>query len=181
MDNQEIARRQRQVLEEQRQLLAKENPEVANWIKTKKVIRNVLLLYLALHTVFTIIVMLQAETSGSIAMEIFKLLFQMMWLCVFVNPEGSWKLSLIVYFWALANLAILLQAAGDLIGSLPYIFVLPAYGIVVIMEILAPFLFLVVAIYLTAFPKHRNWSEQAKMFRDKMASLMKNISTGGSI
>ena len=199
MDHQEQVRQQRQIIDEQRRRYYEMNPDVARWIKRKRVIRNIALIYCALHTIITIILMLMMEPSGSIGMEAAKLLFQMLWICVFINPEGSWRFSLILYLWALTNFAMAIKYIVDIADTAAYIFwsmanfvsvlssatvttsaimdvsYLLLYGAVLIMELLAPLLFLVAAVYLTAFPMHREWSERASEFQKQMTESIKQL------
>ena len=70
MDQKEQIQQQRQMITEQRRLFYEENPDLARWVKNKRVIRNIILIYWVLHTVFTIIVMLQMGSAGSIVLEI---------------------------------------------------------------------------------------------------------------
>lgn len=175
MDQKEQIQQQRQMMVEQRRQFYEENPDLARWVKNKRIIRNSILIYWVLHTALTIIVMLQMESSGSIVLEIVKLLFQMLWICVFVSPEGSWRFSLILYFWALGNLGMLLQHGSDIMDSLAYISYQPLYGIVLLMEVMVPFLFLAIAIYLTALPKNRELSERVAEFQKQMSEMIKKM------
>ena len=59
MDQKEQIQKQRQMISEQRRLFYEENPDLARWVKNKRGIRNIILIYWVLHTIFTIIVMLQ--------------------------------------------------------------------------------------------------------------------------
>ena len=178
MDQKEQIQQQRQMIAEQRRLFYEENPDLARWVKMKRMIRNIILIYWVLHAVLTIIFMLQMGSPGSIALEIAKLLFQMLWICVFVNPEGSWRFSLILYAWALGNFAMLLQHGEDIVNSLAYIFYQPLYGIILIMEAMVPFLFLVIAIYLTALPKNREFSERVYELRKQVSEMINRMGSG---
>ena len=178
MDQKEQIQKQRQMISEQRRLFYEENPDLARWVKNKRVIRNIILIYWALHTIFTIIVMLQMGSPGSIVLEIVKLLFQMLWICVFVNPEGSWRFSLILYLWALGNFVMLLQQGKDIMAALSYISYQPLYGIILIMEVMVPFLFLAIAIYLTALPKNRELSERVYELQKQTSEMIKKMGSG---
>lgn len=175
MDRNEQLRQQRQIYDRQRRQFYDENPDVAGWVKTKKVIRNIILAYWVLHTVLTVVFLLQTGQTGSIWLEIAKLLFQMLWIFVFINPEGSWRFSLILYLWALGNFGMMLQYGSDIMNSLAYIAYNPLYGAMLVMETMVPFLFLVVAVYLTAFPKHRTLSDRAYEFRKQAAEEINKI------
>ena len=175
MDQKEQIQQMRQMAVEQRRQFYEENPDLARWVKTKRVIRNIILIYWVLHTVLTIIVMLQMGSSGRIVLEIAKLLFQMLWICAFINPEGSWRFSLILYLWALGNFVMLLQQGTNIMNSLAYISYQPLYGIILIMEALVPFLFLVTAIYLTALPKNRELSERVYEMQKQISENLKKL------
>ena len=199
MDRQEQVRQQRQIIDGQRRRYYEMNPDVDRWVRRKRVIRNTALIYCALHTIITIILMLLTEPSGSIVMEAAKLLFQMLWICVFISPEGSWRFSLILYLWALTNFTMTIRYIADIADSTAYIFrsvgnfvsavssaavTMTAvvdlsyqllYGVVLIMELMAPLLFLAAAVYLTAFPMHREWSERASEFQKQMTESIKQL------
>ena len=178
MDQNEQIQQQRQKIVEQRRLFYEENPDLAKWVKNKRVIRNIILIYWVLHTVLTIIFMLQIGSSGGFVFEIVKLLFQMLWICVFVNPEGSWRFSLVLYVWALGNFAVLLQRGEDIMNSLAHISYQPLYGIILVMEAMVPFLFLAVAIYLTALPKNRELSERVYELREQISEMINKMRSG---
>lgn len=178
MDQKEQIQQQRQMIAERRRLFYEENPDLAKWVKNKRVIRNIILIYWVLHTILTILVMLQMGSSGSIVLEIVKLLFQMLWICVFINPEGSWRFSLILYLWALGNFVMLLQQGADIMDSLAYIPYQPLYGIILIMEVMVPFLFLAIAIYLTALPKNRELSERVYELQKQTSEMIKKMGSG---
>lgn len=175
MDRKELARQQKQMVDAERARFLAMNPDVATWIQIKKTIRNAVLIYCVLHSVFTVILMLSMEPHGNIAMEVARLLFQMLWVCVFINPEGNWQLSLILYLWALSNFGMLLQYAKDIMDTVAYIFYQPVYGVVVVLEVMAPFLFLAVAVFLTAFPRNRQLSERASAFQKQLAEMVKQM------
>lgn len=178
MDQKEQLLQQRQIIVEKRRLFYEENPDLAKWVKNKRIIRNIILIYWVLHTVFTIIVMLQMGSSGRIVIEIAKLLFQMLWIYTFVYPEGSWRFSIILYFWALGNFGMLMMHGTDIMDSLAYIFYQPLYGIVLIMEVMAPFLLLAIAIYLTALPKNRVLSERVDEFQKQITETFRRMGSG---
>lgn len=171
---QEIEIKRQKALEYRAQFL-RENPEIESWIKKRKTLLLIVVIYWILHTVISLIVMVQMQSlTGTQALgEIVKLLFQLLWLWVFMNPQGGWRFNLILYFWGLANLATLLAQLGDVLGSLPYISQMPLLGVLMIMEILVPFLLFGAAIYLTAIPNHRKMSEQIETVGKQIAEQLK--------
>lgn len=172
MDKQELERQRKQILAEKEQFY-RNNPELSNWVKMRKVLRNILLIYWIMHSVFSFVLMMQIQVMDGIGMEIFKLLIQLLWICAFLNPEGGWRMNIIVYVWAVSNFVLFIRGASFVFEALPYMPWL--YLVVVSMEVLAPFLLLGIALYLTAFPKHRAMSEQVEdMMKDVMLK-MKNL------
>lgn len=174
MDKQELERQRGQILAERQQFYSN-HPELADWVKKRKIIRNILLIYWILHSVISFILMMQMQTMDGIGMEVFKLLIQLFWLFLFLNPEGSWKINLIVYIWAVSNFALLLMNASNMLDTIQYIPYMPLLGVVMLMEFLVPFLLLGVALYLTAVPKHRAMSEEVEDMLKGTMQKMKDM------
>ena len=157
MDTKEFQRQRKQILEE----CYREDPETAGWVKTKRILWRITAGYFILHMVIEFFVMLQMMFLDDLGREVFKLLFQLLLLFISINPERSWRNSLLLYLLALANFVLLLISAENMLGTLPYISDRPLMGAMMLMEVLIPFLLLALAIYLTAIPKHRELSERA--------------------
>lgn len=175
MDKQELQRMRQQALEEQKQFY-REHPDLANWVKTKKVLLWIVVAYWVLHMVFMLLIMVQIQSFDGVGREIVKLIFQLFWLYVIINPEGGWRLNVVLYFWAFVNFGMLIMYSGDMRQMLSYIFYMPLYGVIMLMEIAAPFLLLALAVFLTAFPKHRAMSEQVEAMRKRNLDFTKNVS-----
>lgn len=174
MRKQEMEMQRRQIAAEREQFY-RNNPELAEWVKTKKMLRNILLAFWILHSVFSLLLFAQMQATDDMGTEVFKLVIQLFWLCVFLNPEGGWKLNIIVYVWALTNFGLLVMNASVMIGMMAYIRDMPLLGVVMLMEALTPFLLLSLALYLTAVPKHRAMSEQLENFAKETMQKMKKI------
>ena len=106
-------------------------------------------------------------------MEVFKLMMQLFWISVFLNPEGGWKMNIIFYVWALSNFGLLVMNASDMIDMLPYVPQKPLLGVIMFMEAVIPFLLLALALYLTVPAKHRAMSEQSENFAKETVQKMK--------
>lgn len=125
--------------------------------------------------------MQQMLTVSEITRTVFILLFQLMWMAVFMNPRGGWRISLILYFSAVYNLFKLAQNGAIMLETASYLPNMPstvalAYGILMLTEVLVPFLLLAAAIYLTAFSNHREWSERAEeMYKETFQELQDTI------
>ncbi len=163
MDKEYFEQQRNSVLAEQEQYL-REHPDVAEWVKKKRIILRVVLLYWLIHFVMVTIVSQQMGmlTMGTIVKDTFALLFQLMWLFVFLNPQTGWRMSLIVYLWAMVNYVQLMTSIKDMMDIMLNVEQMLLVKVVIIMDIFVPFLLLIVALYLTAFPKHRLLSEQAE-------------------
>lgn len=159
MTKQEREMQRTQMLAEREQFY-RNYPEISRWVKTRRTLRNLLLAFWILHTVLSLILFAQMQALDNVNMEVFKLVMQLFWLCVFLNPEGGWKMNLIVYVWALTNFGLLAMNASDMLETLPYLSQMPLLGVVMFMEALIPFLLLALALYLTVPAKHRAMSEQ---------------------
>ncbi len=162
----QYANMQRQLMEKKERILEKE-PEVKRWLKLKKTILKVFAAYMVIHAVVSVIAMLQLQMHINYVAQIFTLLFQLLWLAVFINPEASWQPNIMLFvsaaFNALQAFRILngysqtqmIYLMQDLVGK-------PAFGIMILMELLVPFLFLGLGCYLTLPKAHRELSERVQ-------------------
>lgn len=178
MDKTEFEKKRQEVLLRQKQFL-EENPTIGAWVKTKKILFRFLAVYIMLHTAVSIGIMvwLKNFTVGAAGVEIVKLLFMLLWLKLFLNDRGGWRLNIMLYVSAAYNFMTLVQNKNLLLGVIEYLPFMPPvpallYIILMIMEALLPILLLVIAIYLTVPGKHREWSEQAEsMYKATMQDL----------
>lgn len=163
MDNQEYKRQRQQLLEEEKRLYEAE-PEVYGWVKTKEMIFKCIAGYWIVHAILAIITVVQIQSDANAGMEIVKLLFQIFWIYVIISPKGTWRLNAVFYFLALANLGLNMTTYFEnLQGHLGEMFIqMPVMGVIFVMEMLVPFLFLAAACYLTLPKKHRILSERAE-------------------
>lgn len=168
---------QRQEILQRRAQFFINNPELAAWMKTKKMIYRFLAGYLILHTVLSIVVMALSEilTGRDFGIGIAKCLFGLFWLYLFTNTSGtgSWRLHVMLYVSAVGNLMTVLNNRAiirSVILTLPQM--QPGYMllyVLLVMEILYPALLFIIATYLMAFRKHREWSEQVEaMFKSSI-------------
>ena len=182
MDKNEYKKQRQITLQKQEQFLI-DNPEIGKWVKMKKLLFRLLAGYWIFHTVISIIIMAMQQmlTVSEITRTVFILLFQLMWMAVFMNPRGGWRISLILYFSAVYNLFKLAQNGAIMLETASYLPNMPstvalAYGILMLTEVLVPFLLLAAAIYLTAFSNHREWSERAEeMYKETFQELQDTI------
>lgn len=162
---------QRQEILQRRAQFFIDNPELAAWMKTKKMIYRFLAGYLILHAALSIVILALSEilTGKDFGMEIAKCLFGLFWLYLFTNPSGtgSWRLHVMLYVSAAGNLMTLLNNRVIIRSTFlalqqiqPRYILL--YGALMVMEILYPALLFIIATYLMAFRKHREWSEQVE-------------------
>lgn len=178
MDKAEFERKRQSILQEQEQFLA-DNPEIGRWVKTKKILFRFLAGYWILHTAISIIIMAmqQSLTVMEAAKAVFLLLFQLLWMGAFMNSRGGWRINLILYAAAACNFYLLISNGAIMMETVSYLPDIPlplalAYGMLMLMETLVPFILLAIAIYLTAFRSHREWSEQAEaMYKETMQAL----------
>ena len=176
MDNQAFKEQRSQIMAEIEQFYV-ENPEVGNLVHKKRLLRRIVVIFWVLHTVFSLLLMAQIQTLDGMeaAKEIFKLLFQLLWLFAFMSPEGGWRIHLILYFWSLANFGMLFMNYSDMIATLPYVATMPLLGVVMFMEVVVPFLLLGVALYFTLPASHRCLSEEAEMNRKAASEKMRQL------
>ncbi len=74
----------------EKELFYKNRPEVSRWVKTKRLLRNLLMAFWVLHAVFSLFFFAQMELLDSGNMEVFKLMMQLFWISVFLNPEDEY-------------------------------------------------------------------------------------------
>ncbi len=65
----------------EKELFYKNRPEVSRWVKTKRLLRNLLMAFWVLHAVFSLFFFAQMELLDSGNMEVFKLII--LDLCLF--------------------------------------------------------------------------------------------------
>lgn len=176
MDKAEYENLRRETLERQEQYL-RDNPEIGAWVKTKKALLRLIQVYWILHFALYMVIMLQQQslTWGMAGVETVKLLFQLLWMLVWLNPRGRWQLGVMLYVSAAFNLVLLMQEGQILLKTIHYLFYMPflsmlLYGALMVLEVLVPFLLLVIAIYLTVPKKHREWSDRAWAMYSSAAS-----------
>lgn len=169
MDKQVYKQQKQRFLEEKRRLYAEE-PKVERWVRTKQKIFFFMAVYIIVHTLLIIITIHQVPADGvNMGTEVVKLLFALFWLLVCINPWGGWKISAILYWSGFMSLVGVISNYNDLYKDLGlYLSSMPCYGIALIMELLAPFLFLGVAGYLTLSVKNRKLAERAQELSNKL-------------
>lgn len=173
MNQQDLKELQKQIMEEKKQAYQAE-PELARWVAVRKTLLLIVLGFWLAHELLSVMLMLQMH-SGSIGMEIVKCLFQLLWLCAFMSPEAGWRINLILYLSALVNFAMFFQAYRDIPNLWAVIMIYPSFGILACIEALFPFLLLGIAVYLTAFPGHRELSERVEIISKQAAEELKEL------
>lgn len=177
MTKEEHAALKQQFLEERERAYDAE-PEVKNWIKTKRNIFRILAVYWIIHAVFSSVALHQIGSGFNLLMDVLRPLFQIFWLYVFISPNGSWRINMVLYFWALSNMVLNLNNyMHNLQGYvLEMVAQMPVLGAVFGMELLVPVLFLGIACYLTLPKKHREWSERAEQIQKELSASFKAMS-----
>lgn len=177
MTKEEQASLKQQFLEERKQAYDAE-PEVKIWIEKKRMIFRLMALYWIIHAVLSSIALYQMGAGFHPLTDVFAPLFQIFWLYVFISPNGTWRINMVLYFWALYNLMMnFSNYMRNLQGYLPEMIAqTPVLGAVFGMEVLVPFLFLAIAFYLTLPRSHREWSERAEQIQKELTANFKAMS-----
>lgn len=179
MTKEQYADFKRQFLEEKQEAYEAE-PDVYRLIKTKRLFWRILAVYFSVHCALTVIVSIQMHLDTNYLMEIAKTLFQIFWLYVFISPEGTWRLNIMLYLSAAYNLITFInQSCRSLQDFFPqFIQEMPIFGILFFMEALLPFLFFGTALYLTLPSAHRKQAERAQEIIKELQESQKNKMSG---
>lgn len=166
MTKEQYAEIKRQFLEDKQRAYEAE-PGVYRLIKTKRLLWRILAAGLVIHCALTIIASIQIQADINYLFEIVRTLFQLFWLYVFISPEGTWRLNIMLYISAAYNLITIAKQYQQYQAFSAGLFLqflreMPVYGILFIMEVLLPFLFLGTAFYLTLPKAHRNQAERVQ-------------------
>lgn len=180
MDQAEYKMEREKALRQQEQFLS-ENPEIRRLVMTKKIFLRFLIGYLIVHFGLTVCIRVQQGdfTGFTAAAEAVKLLFQMLWLCLFLNYAGNWKQNLMLFISALYNLAVLLQNSKllrEVVSYLPYMERSTGlmYGSTLLMEALIPFILAGMGFWLTVPRRNRELSEEAAaMYQETLQNLQR--------
>lgn len=178
MDKEEYRRARKSAAEEQKQFL-QDNPKVRRLVMTKRVFIWFLTGYLAVHFFLSIgILMIQDNlTVGMAGIELAKLFFQVLWICLFLNPAGVWKLNIMLYVSAAYNFFMLLENR-EIMQSvwiyLPHMDLVSGllYRCLMLTEAVFPFILLAMALWLTLPRKNRELAEEASaMYQETLQEL----------
>lgn len=163
MSKEQFASMKKQFMEDKRKAYEAE-PGVYNLIKMKRLFWRFFAVYWLVHFALSILASMQIQSEMNYLLEIAKTLFQIFWLYVFISPEGSWRINVMLYVSAAYNLVMAINIyRQSLQGILLQVFrELPLMGLLFLMEILIPFLFLGAAFYLTLSKTHRQQAERAQ-------------------
>lgn len=178
MDKEEYKRERERVFSEQKQFL-RDNPEVGRLVKTKKIFKWFLAGYLTVHFFLSIGIMIIQDslTAGMAGIEIVKLFFHLLWICLFLNHAGIWKQNLMLYLSAGYNFYTLLQNRAIMQSvwtDLPYMELAPSvmYRGIMVMEVLLPFILLAMASWLILPRRNRELAEEASaMYLETLQDL----------
>jgi len=170
----------KQRLREEKERAYKEEPEVKNWIEKKRMVFRFFAVYWIVHAVLSSAALHQLGAGFNFLTDVLAPLFQIFWLYVFISPNGTWRINLVLYFWALYNLMLNLNnylhnLQGYLLEAIRQT---PVLGAVFGMEVLVPFLFLATACYFTLPKPHRDLSERAGQLQKELAERFKAMSGG---
>lgn len=175
MSKEQYANWKQQFLEEKRKAYEAE-PGVYNLVKTKRLFWRILAVCWAVHFVLSTVASMQMQAEVNYLLVIVKTLFQIFWLYVFISPEGSWRINIMLYVSAGYNLVmginIYQQSLQDI---LPQVFQeLPILGLVFLMEMLIPFVLLGMAFYLTLPKSHRQQAERVQEIIKNLQEVFRN-------
>lgn len=175
MNKEQYANWKQQFLEDKRKAYEAE-PDVYNLVKTKRLFWRILAVYWGVHFILTIINSIQMQLDTNYLLEIAKTLFQVFWLYVFISPEGNWRINVMLYVSAAYNLVMGINIyRQSLQGILLQVFQeMPLLGILFLMEILIPFIFLGMALYLTIPKSHKQQAERVQMIIKSLQEEYKN-------
>ncbi len=176
--NKEERRALKQQLAEEKERMYNADPEVKHWIKTKRTIFWALAVYWIVHALLSIIALQQIGAGFRLATDVLRPLFQLFWIYVFISPNGTWRVNVVFYFWALSNLAL---NFNNYMSNLQGYFQeavaqIPVLGVVFFMEVLVPFLFLGIACYLTIPKSHRELSDRVQNMQRELLESFKKMS-----
>lgn len=175
MNKEQYKNLKQQFLEEKRKAYEAE-PDVYNLVKAKRLFWRILAVYWIVHFVLATINSIQMQLNTNYLLEIAKTLFQVFWLYVFISPEGSWRINVMLYVSAAYNVMMGINIyRQSLQGILPQVFqAMPLLGLLFLMEILIPFILLGIALYLTIPESHRQQAERAQMIIKELQEEYKN-------
>lgn len=182
MTKEQYADFKRQFLEEKQKAYEAE-PDVYRLIKTKRLFWRILAVCLAIHCALTIIASIQIQSDINYLFEILRTLFQIFWLYVFISPEGTWRLNIMLYISAAYNLiTVINQSRSSLQDVFPqfiqFIQEMPIFGILLFMEVLLPVVFLGIALYLTLPGAHRKQAERVQEIIKELQESQKSKMSG---
>ncbi|MCM1412633.1 MAG: hypothetical protein NC305_19135 [Lachnospiraceae bacterium] len=182
MNKEQFADYKRQFLEDKKQAYEAE-PDVARLVRTKRLLWRILAVYHAVDFALAIIASVQLQQDMDYGLWCAKALFQFFWLYVFISPEGTWRINVMLYVSAaynmitvinncrqiLQNLSLQGISSQEVLQSLPYFFQeQPVWAFGLLMEMLLPFLLLGIAMYLTLPKSHREQAERVQAILQKL-------------
>lgn len=175
MNKEQYASWKQQFLEDKRQAYEAE-PGVYNLVKIKRLFWRIMAAYWGVHFILSTVISTQLQVDTNYVLEILKTLFQLFWLYIFISPEGTWRINIMLYVAAAYNLVMnITNYQRSLQYILPQVFQeLPISGLLFLMEILVPFLFLGIALYLTLPKAHREQAERVQMIIKELQEKYKN-------
>lgn len=163
MTKEQYADFKRQFLEDKQRAYESE-PNVYRLVKTKRLLWRILAACLVIHCALTIIASIQIQADNNYLLEIARTLFQLFWLYVFISPEGTWRLNIMLYISAAYNLITIAKQYQAFSAGLFLQFLqeMPVFGSMFFMEVLLSFLILGTAFYLTLPMAHRKQAERVQ-------------------
>lgn len=180
MDKQLYEQQRQWIIAEEKRLYAAE-PEVKMWINRKRMIFRFLAGFWMTHAILTVICIVQTPVEGmSIGTEVARHLFQIFWLYVCINPKGTWRLSLILFWYGMTNFVLVVMNYSDnlqgYVGELMKM--MPLHGVVFILELMVPYVLFGVAGYLTLPKKHRKLSDRANEINKCISDWVRGLQMG---
>jgi len=111
----------------------------------------------------------------SVAFMVLKPLFSIAWFAFFISPTAHWKMGLMFYVSAIYNAMDIVKAYMNQGGFSVYFQNGPLWAIYLIMAILIPVLFLILAIWITIPQKNKELSEKAQELNKEFVENLKKV------
>ncbi len=152
-------------------------PEVNKWLKIKTWIFRGLAILILVHDILSLFLYIWMDSDINYGITIAKTLFSIFWLFVFIAPQGSWRLNIMLFVSAFFNLTTIVTNYFDQLQGqlLPMIRRMPLLGVLFAMEILIPFLFAGTGCYLMIPKAHRQWSDRIQEINKNLQEVSKNM------
>lgn len=169
---------------EKRKATFEAEPEVNKWLKIKTWIFRGLAIFMIIHDILSLFLYIWMDSDINYVITVARTLFSVFWLFVFIAPQGSWRLNIMLFVSAFFNLMTIVtnyfdQLQGQLMMMIKW---MPLLGVVFVMEVLMPFLLAGTGCYLMLPKAHRQWSDRIqeiiKNLQEESKNMLENTGTG---